>query len=95
MWGAGSQSPWDFDSQSQGGRFGFSQESEGFGLSQSGGLSQSQQFDLSQSQYGQSLSQSKGYGGASPGAVPVCTECQSTEMSTTDDGDMVRKSGTV
>lgn len=77
MWGSGSQSPLDFGSQSQGGLYGLSQES-GFG-------SQSQSpFDLSQSQYSQSQSQQ-----LSQPSIPECTECQSTEIHTTDDGDMV------
>ncbi|CAM9504147.1 unnamed protein product, partial [Hapterophycus canaliculatus] len=77
MWGSGSQSPFGPGSQSSGGFHGFSQE---FGFSQS----QTQAFEPSQSTYG--LSQASQL---SQAAVPECTECQSTEMSTTDDGDMV------
>lgn len=85
MWGSGSQSPLGF-SQSQGGGGGlyggaYSQAS-GFG-SQS---QQTQPFDLSQSVFGASQSQSQI--GSQP-AAPECTECHSTEMFTTDDGDMV------
>ncbi|CAM9767974.1 unnamed protein product [Ectocarpus fasciculatus] len=88
MWGSGSQSPLGF-SQSQGGGGGggglyggaYSQAS-GFG-SQS---QQTQPFDLSQSVFGASQSQSQV--GSQP-AAPECTECHSTEMFTTDDGDMV------
>ncbi|CAN0474582.1 unnamed protein product, partial [Ectocarpus sp. 12 AP-2014] len=85
MWGSGSQSPLGF-SQSQGGGGGlyggaFSQAS-GFG-SQS---QQTQPFDLSQSVFAASQSQSQV--GSQP-AAPECTECHSTEMFTTDDGDMV------
>lgn len=77
MWGSGSQSPFGPGSQSPGGFHGFSQE---FGFSQS----QTQAFEPSQSTYG--LSQASQL---SQVAVPECTECHSTEMSTTDDGDMV------
>lgn len=83
MWGSGSQPPLDFGSQSQGGLYGFSQESGGgFGFNQS--QSQQSPFDLSQTPYSQSQSK------LSQPSIPECTECHSTEMHTTDDGDMVR-----
>lgn len=88
MWnGGGSNDPWDDDQPSssfpgeasQG--YNLSQDSVGFGFSQ--GL-------LSQSQY--SLSQLVGLSQQSQGleTEPTCTECQATEFSTTDQGDMVR-----
>lgn len=78
MWGSGSQSPFDFGSQSQGGPYGLSQES-GFGF----GSQQSEWLTQTPTQYSQSQSQ------LSQPSIPECTECHSTEIHTTDDGDMV------
>lgn len=59
------------------------QDSQGFSQSLSQGLSQ---YSLSQVDSATHIASSEG---------PVCTECQGTEFSTTDMGDMVRRALTL
>ena len=89
MWGRGSQSPWDAGSQSQG-LYDLSQEPADWSQNHGQGQSQSLPVDLSQTQYGLSMSQMSQQSQGLLPTTPTCTECLSTEMTTTDDGDMVR-----
>lgn len=88
MWGLGSaENHWEESG-------GFSQEgAEGYELSQqSMGFSLSQQLgsEIGLSQIDLSQSQTGSQGKAGAVGTPTCLECQSTEIITSEDGDMVR-----
>lgn len=88
MWGVGSAE------NHRGESVGFSQEGgEGYDLSQqSMGFSLSQQLgsEIGLSQTDQSQGQTESQGKAGAVGIPTCLECQSTEIITSKDGDMVR-----